>query len=152
MIRRPPRSTRVRSSAASDVYKRQASAERGSEHPLGEAIVEKARELGLALSDAGDFKAVPGHGIEVTVDGARLLLGNLKLMSDRGIEAGALEQEAERLATDGKTPMFVAADGRLAGIIAVADTLKPNSVEAVARLRKMGLQVVMICLLYTSDA
>ncbi|MHB9150228.1 MAG: heavy metal translocating P-type ATPase [Thermoleophilia bacterium] len=121
-----------------------ASAERGSEHPLGEAIVEKARELGLDLSEPSDFNAVPGHGIEVTVDGVRLLLGNLKLMRDRGIEAGALEQEAERIATDGKTPMFVAADGRLAGIIAVADTLKPNSVQAVVRLQKMGLQVVMI--------
>ena len=111
---------------------------------MGEAIVEKARELGLALSDVVDFNAVPGHGIEVTVNGARLLLGNLKLLRDRGVEPGALEQEAERLANDGKTPMFVAADGRIAGVIAVADTLKPNSVQAVARLRKMGLQVVMI--------
>ncbi|HZK48512.1 MAG TPA: heavy metal translocating P-type ATPase, partial [Thermoleophilia bacterium] len=121
-----------------------ASAERGSEHPLGEAIVEKARELGLDLSDGRDFNAVPGHGIEVTVGGARVLLGNLKLMRDRGIEAGTLEDEAERIATEGKTPMFVAVDGRLAGIIAVADTLKPNSAEAVARLQKMGLQVVMM--------
>lgn len=121
-----------------------ASAERGSEHPLGEAMVERARELGLTLSDPADFNAVPGHGIEVTVDGARVLLGNVKLMRDRGIEAGSLVEEAERLAADGKTPMFVAVDGRAAGVIAVADTLKPNSVEAVARLRKMGLEVVMI--------
>ncbi|MHB9115097.1 MAG: heavy metal translocating P-type ATPase [Thermoleophilia bacterium] len=121
-----------------------ASAERGSEHPLGEAMVERARELGLTLSDPADFNAVPGHGIEVTVDGARVLLGNVKLMRDRGIDAGSLVEEAERLAADGKTPMFVAVDGRAAGVIAVADTLKPNSVEAVSRLRKMGLEVVMI--------
>ncbi|MHB0980084.1 MAG: heavy metal translocating P-type ATPase [Thermoleophilia bacterium] len=121
-----------------------ASAERGSEHPLGEAIVEKVKELGLSLTDTEDFNAVPGHGIEVTVGGARVLLGNLKFMRDRGVVVGGLEQEAERIAADGKTPMFVAVDSRSAGIIAVADTLKPNSVEAVARLRKMGLQVVMI--------
>ncbi|MHB8867566.1 MAG: HAD-IC family P-type ATPase, partial [Thermoleophilia bacterium] len=100
--------------------------------------------LGLTLSDPADFNAVPGHGIEVTVDGARVLLGNVKLMRDRGIDAGSLVEEAERLAADGKTPMFVAVDGRAAGVIAVADTLKPNSVEAVSRLRKMGLEVVMI--------
>ncbi|GAB4249189.1 MAG: heavy metal translocating P-type ATPase [Thermoleophilia bacterium] len=121
-----------------------ASAERGSEHPLGEAVVERARERGLELADPQEFNAIPGHGIEVTMDGRRLLLGNAKLVRERGIGLGELEQEAERLAAEGKTPMFVAIDGTAAGIVAVADTLKPDSATAVARLKQLGLQVVMI--------
>ncbi len=121
-----------------------ASAERGSEHPLGEALVERARERGLELAAPEDFNAIPGHGIEVGVDGRRVLLGNLKLMRDRGVSLDGLEAEAERLAIEGKTPMFLAADGVAAGVVAVADTLKPNSASAVAKLKSMGLQVVMI--------
>ena len=121
-----------------------ASAERGSEHPLGEAIVEKATAEGIEPAEATGFNALPGRGIEVTVDGRALLLGNLRLMTDRACELGGLDAEAERLADEGKTPMYVAADGRVAGIIAVADTLKPNSAEAVAKLRAMGLHVYMI--------
>ncbi|GAB4243601.1 MAG: heavy metal translocating P-type ATPase [Thermoleophilia bacterium] len=127
-----------------DLLRLAASAERGSEHPLGEAIVERARELELELADAADFAAIPGHGIEVSLNGSRVVLGNLKLMDDRGFVLDGLSDEAERLAAEGKTPMFVAADGEVVGVIAVADTLKSSSKEAVARLRRLGLEVVMI--------
>ena len=121
-----------------------ASAERGSEHPLGEAIVERARERGLDLADTEGFNAIPGHGVEVTVSGRRLLLGNLRLMHERQIALGSLHDRAETVATEGKTPMFVAVDGQIAGLIAVADTLKPNSREAVDKLRQIGLEVYMV--------
>jgi Cu+-exporting ATPase len=121
-----------------------ASAERGSEHPLGEAIVGRANELGLTLGRPDEFDAMPGYGIEVTLDGSRVLLGNSRLMEDRACELGGLVEEAERLSAEGKTPMFVAVDGAAAGIIAVADTLKPDAAEAVARLKALGLQVAMI--------
>ncbi len=121
-----------------------ASAERGSEHPLGEAIVGRANEMGLTLGRPDEFDAMPGYGIEVTLDGSRVLLGNSRLMEDRSCELGGLAEEAERLSAEGKTPMFVAVDGAVAGIIAVADTLKPDAVEAVERLKSLGLQVAMI--------
>ncbi len=121
-----------------------ASAERGSEHPLGDAIVKAAEMRGLELSNAQEFAAIPGHGIEVLVDGRRLLLGNAGLMADRNIPVEPLAAEADRLASEGKTPMLIAIDGMLAGIIAVADVVKGNSRAAVARLREMGIEVVMI--------
>ena len=121
-----------------------ASAERASEHPLGEAIVRKATELELRLEDPQHFEAIPGHGIHATVDGRKLLLGNLKLMTQEEVYLGSLEAHAKALAEAGKTPMYVAVDGAAAGIIAVADTLKPNSREAVDALHRLGLQVVMI--------
>ena len=121
-----------------------AAAERGSEHPLGEAIVGRAQELELDLEEVADFNAIPGHGIEVSLDGSRVVLGNLKLMRDRSYTLDGLEDEADRLAGEGKTPMFVAVDGEAAGIVAVADTLKDNSIEAVERLRDLGLEVAMI--------
>ena len=121
-----------------------ASAERGSEHPLGEAIVQRAKELGLALPDTSDFSALPGLGIEVTQGGRRVLLGNLKLMEDRGCALNGLAEEAERLAAEGKTPMFVVVGGEVAGMVAVADTVKPNSAAVISRLKSMGLQVAMI--------
>ena len=121
-----------------------ASAEKASEHPLGEAIVRKATELELRLEDPQHFEAIPGHGIHATVDGRKLLLGNLKLMTQEQVYMGSPEENAKALAAAGKTPMFVAVDGTAAGIIAVADTLKPNSQEAVDALHRLGLQVVMI--------
>jgi len=121
-----------------------AAAERGSEHPLGEAIVGRAQELELDLAEVADFNAIPGHGIEVSLDGSQVVLGNLKLMRDRSYALEGLEDEADRLAGEGKTPMFVAVDGKAAGIVAVADTLKDNSIEAVKRLRDLGLEVAMI--------
>jgi len=127
-----------------EVLRLAASAEKGSEHPLGEAIVRAAADRGVALSDPDEFGAVPGHGIEATVDGRRVVLGTLKLMADRGVAAGAAEDLLEELSEQGKTAMLVAVDGDLAGLVAVADTLKEDSVEAIARLHRLGLEVVML--------
>jgi Cu+-exporting ATPase len=121
-----------------------ASAEKGSEHPLGEAIVRRAKEENIPLLPSIDFRAIAGHGIESTIQGKVVLMGNARLMHDRGIEIQELEPKAEALSEDGKTPMFLALDGRPAGIMAVADTLKENSKEAVRALRQMGVEVIMI--------
>ncbi len=121
-----------------------ASLEKGSEHPLGEAIVRGAEERGLTLSDARDFTAIPGHGVSGTVADHELLLGNAKLLRDRGIDAAALTADWQRLAGDGKTPMYVAVDGAAAGLVAVADTIKDDSGRAIKALHDLGLEVVMI--------
>ena len=121
-----------------------ASAEKGSEHPLGEAIVNKAKEEDLTLSHSKDFHAIPGHGIEVMIDSKRILLGNLRLMEEKGVVLNGLSDRAEHLSNEGKTPMFLAVEGEAAGIIAVADTLKENSKDAVEALNRMGLEVVML--------
>lgn len=121
-----------------------ASAEKGSEHPLGEAIVKKAREEGLDLLDPKDFQAIAGHGIEATIDSKKVLLGNLKLMEEKKVVLNGLLSNAEQLSNEGKTPMFLAVEGKMAGIIAVADTLKENSKKAVEALHQMGLEVVML--------
>ncbi|MDA8084021.1 MAG: heavy metal translocating P-type ATPase [Nitrospiraceae bacterium] len=121
-----------------------ASAEKGSEHPLGEAIVRKALEQNLPLKDARTFRAIPGHGIAADIEGREVLLGNEKLMRDEGIDLARLFDDAQRIAGEGKTPMFVSIDRRAAGIIAVADTLKEESVAAVKSLRALGLEVVML--------
>jgi Cu+-exporting ATPase len=118
--------------------------EKSSEHPLAAAIVEGAKARGLPLPDAESFNAIPGHGIEARIEGRTLLLGNLKLMQDRGVQLDGLEARASALADDGKTPMYVAIDGKPAGIVAVADTVKEDSKEAIRALRAMGLEVVMI--------
>jgi Cu+-exporting ATPase len=131
-------------STADDLLRLAASAEKNSEHPLAEAIVRAARERGLDIVEPASFDSVPGHGIEASVEGRMVVLGNRKLMADRGIDISSLVTEAERLEAEGKTAMFVTADDRLAGIIAVADTLKETSVRAVAELKRMGLEVVMI--------
>jgi Cu+-exporting ATPase len=111
---------------------------------LAAAIVEGATARGLSLADPEEFSAIPGHGIEARIEGRGVLLGNLKLMRDRRIELDGLEADAARLADEGKTPMYVALDGRAAGIVAVADTIKSDSIEAIATLRRMGLGTVMI--------
>jgi Cu+-exporting ATPase len=121
-----------------------AAAEQGSEHPVGEAIVTRAKERGLALPPVSDFRAVPGHGIGARVEGRRLLLGNATLLLEHGIEPGGWGLEAGRLADEGKTAVYVALDGSVVGLIAVADVLKPEAREAVAALKAMGLQVVML--------
>lgn len=127
-----------------EILKYAASTEKGSEHPLAEAIIKKATDQKIELSDPKDFNAVPGYGIEAKIDGKKVLLGNLKLMRDRNIEIKDLEQKAEELAVDGKTPMYIAIEGKVAGIIAVADTLKGNSKKAVEGLHKLGLEVIML--------
>ena len=127
-----------------DVLRLAGSVEQSSEHPLAAAIVEGARSRGLVLPTAGQFNAIPGHGIEAIVEGRALLLGNLKLMNDRRIAVNDLQARAIALADDGKTPMYVAIDGKPAGIVAVADTVKEDSKEAIRALKAMGLEVVMI--------
>jgi Cu+-exporting ATPase len=118
--------------------------EKSSEHPLASAIVEGAINRRLTLSDPESFNAVPGHGIEARIEGRTLLLGNLKLMRDREVPLDGLEALAAKLADDGKTPMYVAVDGKAAGIVAVADTVKEDSKQAIHSLETMGLEVVMI--------
>ena len=119
-----------------------AGAERGSEHPLGEAIVRSAQEKGLQLAQPSNFLAVAGHGIEASVEGRQILIGNARLMRERGFHPD--EDAAQRLARDGKTPMFVAVDAKFAGILAVADPIKEGSRQAVAQLQKLGLEVAML--------
>ncbi len=130
--------------AEDEILRLAASAERRSEHPLGEAIVEGARARDLALSEPEGFGAIAGHGIEATVEARSLLLGNRKLMTERGVEFGRLWDEAVRFSDEGKTSMYVAIDGRPAGIVSVADTSKDDSVAAIRALHRMGLEVVMI--------
>ncbi len=120
-----------------------ASAEKASEHPLGEAIVEAAQERALKLSPVEAFEAVPGHGIKTRVSGRDVVIGNEKMMKSYDLESRAIDY-AETLANEGKTPMFIALDGEFAGIIAVADTVKKTSQSAVARLHQMGIRVAMI--------
>jgi P-type Cu+ transporter len=121
-----------------------ASAERGSEHPLGEAIVEEAKSRRLQLIDASQFSAIPGRGVEAVIEGSDVLLGNRRLLDERGYSLNGLEATAGRLAEEGKTPMFVVVGGAIAGIIGVADVLKSDSVDAVRGLQALGLEVYMI--------
>ena len=127
-----------------DVLRLAASAERASEHPLGAAIVAAAGERGLALEEVAAFQALPGHGIQAQVNGANLTLGNLSLMHDRGFGLNGLETRARELSQEGKTPMFVAVDGEVSGIIAVADIVRPEAPEAVEAMHRLGLEVVML--------
>jgi Cu+-exporting ATPase len=121
-----------------------ASVERSSEHPLGEAIVRAATERGLSLEEPSGFESITGHGVRADVAGHRVAIGNERLLADENVDGSALDQHCERLSTDGKTPMLVAIDGRAAGVIAVADTAKEGADVAVATLREMGLEVVML--------
>jgi P-type Cu+ transporter len=120
-----------------------AAAERGSEHPLGAAIVRAASEEGIEPPRAAEFAAVPGKGVEAVVNGKRVALGNLALMTERGIPVPE-EGEVSRLLAGGKTVMFLGVDGRLAGIIGLADTLKPEAANVVRALEQMGIKVVMV--------
>ncbi len=133
-------------------------AEKNSEHPLGEAVVRAAQERGLEIPDADSFNAIPGHGVEATFEGRRILLGNRKLMRERGVDIAPLLPQAEALEQDGKTVMFLAVSRPTSqvssqdmrpeawdlGLIAVADTLKEHSAEAIQRLRQLGIEVAMI--------
>lgn len=121
-----------------------ASAERGSEHPLGEAIMQGALARHLQLTNATSFDSVTGKGVTAVVDGRQLLLGNVRLMQDRGIEVSSAQTDATRLASEGKTPMYVAIDDRFAGLVAVADEIKPESKEAIAAMQRLGLEVLMV--------
>ncbi|HEX9918809.1 MAG TPA: heavy metal translocating P-type ATPase, partial [Pyrinomonadaceae bacterium] len=119
-------------------------ADRRSEHPLAEAIVNGARAKGVEVGEPEQFNAVPGHGVETVVEGRRVAVGNRKLMAKDNVSLADFEEMAARLADEGKTPMFVAVDGRPAGLIGVADTIKEDSVAAIRMLKEMGVEVVMI--------
>lgn len=121
-----------------------ASVEHLSEHPYAEAIVAQAERLGLALSPAGEFEAMPGEGVFGIVDGRRVAVGNAKLMREVGADPAPHEVRVEQLAADGNTVMHVAVDGAIAGLIAVADPIRPTSAEAVRQLKELGLEIVML--------
>ncbi|MBX6362861.1 MAG: HAD-IC family P-type ATPase, partial [Gemmatimonadetes bacterium] len=121
-----------------------ASLERSSEHPLGAAIVERAAELGLEPMEAESFEARPGRGVTGVVAGHAVAVGNDVLMAEWAVDVAPLRADAERLAADGRTPVYVAVDGALAGVLGVADPLKPTSRGAIERLRRMGLDVVLL--------
>lgn len=121
-----------------------ASAEKGSEHPLGEAIVRKAEKEGVELFPIEQFQSLTGLGIEAVIDGSHALIGNRKLMEEKNISLDVLESESDRLASEGKSPMYVAIEGELSGIVAVADVVKKSSKEAIQSLLDMGITVAMI--------
>ena len=134
----------VPSSSKEEILRLAASAEHNSEHPLGEAVVKAALEKELELSPPSDFNAIPGRGVEALVEGKKLLLGNLRLMKERGFPLDGMEEKASELFGEGKTIMFLGLDSQVVGIIALADTLKPNAKEAVKELRKMGIETMML--------
>lgn len=121
-----------------------ASAEKGSEHPLGQAIVKGAQDKGLELLKVERFDSITGRGIEAVIGGQTVLAGNRKLMDERHISLKGMEQQSDHLAEEGKTPMYIAIDGQLAGIVAVADVVKASSKATIERLHKMGIEVAMI--------
>jgi Cu+-exporting ATPase len=127
-----------------EVLRLAASAEKPSEHPLGEAIVRAAGEKGLELVPVTDFTADPGHGIDGVVSGKKILLGNLRMTQKRGLKLNGLEEQANKLWEQGKTVMFLGIEGQAVGLIALADTLKPDAPDAVRQLHRLGIEVVMV--------
>ncbi|OPF52780.1 copper-translocating P-type ATPase [Clostridium baratii] len=127
-----------------ELLKLAAAAEKGSEHPLGEAIVKEAEEKSITLPEIHEFKSIPGEGIKTIIENKNISIGNRKMMVRSNIDISTLDEKAHELAGEGKTPMFIGIDGSLAGIIAVADTVKENSAKAVSALHKMGIEVVML--------
>ncbi len=127
-----------------DVLRLAASAERGSEHPLGEAIVQAAQEKGLALAEPAGFQAIPGHGIVAQVDGHQVLVGNFRLMTTRQVDLNGLEPQAEALQRKARTAMWLAVDGQATAVIGVADTIKEGSKEAIEEMHRLGLLVAMV--------
>ncbi len=121
-----------------------ASAEKGSEHPLGAAMIRAAESKGLVLAAPESLSAEPGRGIEAKVRGRSIIVGNARMLTERGIASGAADDDMARLSADGKTAMYVAADGSLVGLIAVADIVKPSSAAAIAALRRLGIETAMI--------
>jgi len=128
----------------SEILRLAASAEKASEHPLGEAIVAAATERGLSLETVDGFNAIPGQGIIAHIGSREILIGNMRMMNERNLNVSGLGDEAARLQGEAKTPMVVAIDGEVAGLIAVADSIKDGSVEAIQELHRLGLEVVML--------
>lgn len=129
---------------ADDLLRLAASADRPSEHPLAQAIVQGARQRGLEPAEPEAFNAIPGHGVEATVSQRRVLVGNYRLMQREQVAVSALDETVSRLQGEGKTAMYVAVDGRAAGVVAVADTVKEDSAEVIRVLQEMGLEVIML--------
>jgi Cu+-exporting ATPase len=121
-----------------------ATAERASEHPIGKAILRGAEKRNITGGEVQDFKAVAGHGVEANVEGYRVLLGNAKIMRERGVMLDGSDERVATLAAEGKTAMYAAIDGQLAGVLAVADQIKPEARWAIKAMQQMGLEVVMI--------
>jgi len=132
------------STVSDRVLRLAAAVERSSEHPLAEAIVSAVERRGLAIPAVDEFAAIPGYGVRARVDGVNVLLGNLPLMEQESVDATAHAHEWERLADQGKTPIYVAVDGKAMGLIAVADTIKDDSIVAIRRLKELGLEVAML--------
>jgi Cu2+-exporting ATPase len=129
---------------ADELLRLAASAERGSEHPLAQAVVRGAEARKLRLSDATAFEALAGRGLTATVERRALLVGNARLLAEQGVDAAAMHTTADQLATDGKTALFVAVDGQLAGLLAVADAIRPSARAALERLRAQGIEVALL--------
>ena len=127
-----------------DILRMAASIEQGSEHPLAGAILEGAQKQGISYANVTGFDAIPGHGVEGWIEGKHVIFGNLKLMKREGIALKNLQEHASRLADEGKTPMYIAVNEQAAGIVAVADTVKQDSLEAINAMKKIGLEVVML--------
>jgi Cu2+-exporting ATPase len=127
-----------------DLLRLVAPAEKNSEHPLAEAIVAGVRQRGIEVGEAMRFEAIAGQGIRAEVDGHAVLVGNLKLMDESGVDVFGLEDRATALAEGGKTPMFVGVDGEPSGLVAVADTIKPSARDTLQRFKEMGIEAVMI--------
>ena len=121
-----------------------ASAERGSEHPLGKAVVERAEELGIELSEPAEFEALRGRGVKAVVDGKRVVVGSRRFLEEEGLDPSPLEEEMKRLEEEGKTAMLVAVEGEILGVIAVADTLKDDTIPAIRELEAMGIRTAML--------
>jgi P-type Cu+ transporter len=130
--------------SAKEVLFYAASAEKGSEHPLGEAILKKAKDDDIATKGAENFRAIPGHGIKARIDGKNIMIGNERFLRDEGVRLEDLKEAAERLSAQGKTPIFLSVENHASGVIAVADTLKEDSVAAVRALHALGIEVVMM--------
>ncbi|MEJ2281657.1 MAG: heavy metal translocating P-type ATPase, partial [Candidatus Bathyarchaeota archaeon] len=127
-----------------ELLKFAAIAEKNSEHPLGEAIVKRAKQLHLEISDPDFFNSVPGQGVDVKYNDLRILLGNRKLMQQNNVDTSQIDEKMTKLEEDGKTAMLIAIGGEIVGLIGVADTLMEYSTDAVKTLQKMGLEVVML--------
>jgi len=127
-----------------DLVRLAGSVEKGSEHPLGEAIVRSASDRGVSLSDPSNFEALPGHGVVATVESKKVVLGNAKSMKNHGIDVSELSARSDELAGLGKTPIYVAIDGKAGGLLGVADTVKEDSKAAISHLQSLGLEVVML--------
>jgi len=134
----------VNQQPAEEVLHLAASAERGSEHPLGQAVIDEAQERGLSLAEPREFAAIPGQGIRAQVDGREVLVGKPSWLESEGVPLGSLAAEVERLQSEAKTAIVVAVSGEAAGALGIADTLKEGSAEAVAQLQRMGLRVSML--------